>query len=68
MQAPQSKPPRGVTIGIAVELFGIAFAMFGLSAQYTGVAGGQFWSANPTLVAIGATIAFAGLLLHIARI
>ncbi|HYM40469.1 MAG TPA: hypothetical protein VEY12_10100 [Thermoplasmata archaeon] len=27
MQPPQVKPPRGVTVGIAVELLGIAFAV-----------------------------------------
>lgn len=68
MQPPQPKPPRGVTIGIGVELFGLGVAMFGLASSYTGVAGGNFWSPNPNIVGLGVLISLVGLVLHIVRV
>ena len=65
MQALQPKPPRGVPVGIAVELFGIAFAVFGLSLQYT--TGGPTTTGNPLIAGLGAWIVFVGLILHIWR-
>ncbi len=66
MQLYQPRPPRGVTIGIAAELLGIAFAIFGLAASDTSVAGGQFWSPNPTIAGIATLVAFIGLIMHTA--
>jgi hypothetical protein len=59
--------PRGVTIGVAVELFGIAVALFGLSSLY-GYGAGSTVVGNPLIAGLGALIALGGLILHIARI
>ncbi len=68
MQPSQPRPPRGFTIGIAVELFGIVVAIFGTGATYTGVAGGQFFTPNPIITGIGVVIVLIGLVMHIARV
>ncbi len=68
MQPAPAKPTRGVTVGIAVELFGITVTVFGVGASYTSVAGGNFFSPDPPIMALGVLIVLIGLILHIARV
>ncbi len=67
MQPPPPIAPRGVTVGIAVQLFGLAVGILGLSL---GSVENYFSTPppNPVVTAVGAAIVFVGLLLHIARI
>jgi hypothetical protein len=67
MQPPQLKPPRGVTIGIAVELFGIALAVFGLTLDY-GYGTGITVRGNPVVAGLGVLVALLGLVMHTARV
>jgi hypothetical protein len=67
MQPPQLKPPRGVSIGIAVELFGIALAVFGLTLEY-GYGAGITVTGNPMVAGLGVLAALLGLVMHIARV
>jgi hypothetical protein len=67
MQASQAKPPRGVTIGIAVELFGIALTAWGVTLEY-GYGAGITVTGNPVVAGLGVLIALGGLVMHIARI
>jgi len=63
------KSPRGVTIGIAVELFGIAVSLFGLATGYLYFSGGgPAYQPNTGVAGLGALIAFSGLVLHVARV
>jgi len=68
MQPTRATPPRGVTIGIAVELFGLTVAIFGLGATYTGGTGAQFFTPNPPIMGVGVLIGLIGLILHVVRI
>jgi hypothetical protein len=68
MQPTQTKAPRGVTIGIAVELFGLTVAILGLGATYTGGTGAQFFTPDPRILVVGVLIGLIGLILHIVRI
>lgn len=67
---PPARPgPRGVTVGIGVELFGIALAVFGLAAgQVSYSAAGAVFVPNPWVPFLGVAVAFAGLLLHVGRV
>lgn len=67
MQPPQVKPPRGVTIGIAIELFGIALAVLGLTLEY-GYGAGITVTGNPVVAGLGVLVALGGLVMHIARV
>jgi len=67
MQPPQVKPPRGVTIGLAVELFGIALAVWGVTLQY-GLPAGINVTGNPVVAGLGVLVALFGLVMHIARV
>ena len=66
---PTPASPRGVTIGIAVELFGIAVALVGVASgtlYFSG--GGPVYQPNVGISALGGLIAMIGLVLHIARV
>ncbi len=68
MQPPQVRPPpRGVSIGIGVELFGIALAGFGLSLPY-GYGVGITVTGNPIVTGLGVLATLFGLVMHIARV
>jgi len=49
---PQFKLPREVSIGIAVELFGIAFGVFRLALEY-GYGAGIKVTGNPAVASLG---------------
>lgn len=67
MQASQPKPPREVTVGYAIELVGIALAIFGLTVPYS-QGGASVVYGSPVISGIGVLVALIGLAMHIARI
>jgi hypothetical protein len=61
-------PTRGVTIGIGLELLGIAVAILGLATGTLYFAGsGVAYQPNATVAGLGVLIALIGLGLHAAR-
>ncbi len=60
--APVPQPVQGVTLGIGVELFGIAVAIVGVAV------GIEPYENGVPIAIFGAVIAFIGLLLHEVRI
>lgn len=62
-----AQQPRGFTIGVAVELFGIAIAVLGVASPY-GTGAGLTSAGNPIIAGLGVGIALVGLVMHIARL
>ncbi len=53
-------------MGAALELFGIALAIFGLTVPYS--TGGPAVNGSPVISGLGAVVALLGLVLHVARV
>lgn len=64
LQRLSPRSPRGVTVGIAVQLLGIAIGIFGLGAQLSGFTYGLY-TPDPTILELGVVVAVFGLALHI---